>query len=297
MVEMVSITQRCVACGVHVDYTDTECWVCGATIKKPATPQLASSVAPDRQLVPLEYHPFRYINEIDDTGARPRLLSAIAPKRQRVPYALPVHEQPSGSSARRIHVASRVLIAMVVLLPSLAVIGYLLTPREVLQARASGLRLQIDPASLITPVSERGDGPLRASKPLASSTPSPTATPPPTVAFTPTAPSPTLAATQPAGRTPETPLAHTATATAPAIQETATPTATATSVTTPDEAVHVVKPGDVCERIARVYGVSVAEIIALNELSDDCLIRVNQRLRLPTAAARVIDNYSATTTP
>lgn len=44
---------------------------------------------------------------------------------------------------------------------------------------------------------------------------------------------------------------------------------------------YTVKSGDTCADIAASYGVSIAEIIALNGLSPDCPLQVGQEVKVP----------------
>ena len=86
---------------------------------------------------------------------------------------------------------------------------------------------------------------------------------------TPTSPPPTS--------TPiDTPVRPTATPT-PDVTETPTPTSTPDS----DTNIYVVKAGDTPIGIANAFGISVAELMAYNNISDPSSLRINQELKIP----------------
>lgn len=60
-----------------------------------------------------------------------------------------------------------------------------------------------------------------------------------------------------------------------------TPTATATPLPTPTPILHTVQQDETCLGIALFYGVSVQSIVALNNLSTQCILSVNQQLLIP----------------
>jgi LysM repeat protein len=62
-----------------------------------------------------------------------------------------------------------------------------------------------------------------------------------------------------------------------------TPAVTASSQPQATPAVHIVSRGENISMIASRYGVTVEEIVELNQLDDPSLIRVDQRLLLPPA--------------
>ncbi|MYA08091.1 MAG: LysM peptidoglycan-binding domain-containing protein [Holophagales bacterium] len=57
---------------------------------------------------------------------------------------------------------------------------------------------------------------------------------------------------------------------------------------TPSEIVHVVRSGESVHRIARKYGVTVATVVAANELGRPELIHAGQRLRIPAGGKDVV---------
>ena len=63
-----------------------------------------------------------------------------------------------------------------------------------------------------------------------------------------------------------------------------TPTATATALPTPTPTpvIYVVKSGDIPERIARSYGVTVEALLATNNLTEKSIIREGQELIIPS---------------
>lgn len=88
----------------------------------------------------------------------------------------------------------------------------------------------------------------------------------------PTVPTPTPIPTQ--FQTPS----PTATPTIP--RPTSTPLPTATPTATPP-VVHVVRPGDTLKKIAELYGVSVVDLIELNDIPDPDRLQVGQELIIP----------------
>lgn len=73
--------------------------------------------------------------------------------------------------------------------------------------------------------------------------------------------------------------------TPPTVVPSATPTPPPTPTPAPTEIVHVVRAGDQLARIAATYGVTVAAIQEANGIRDPNLIRVGQRLIIPSPEA------------
>lgn len=98
------------------------------------------------------------------------------------------------------------------------------------------------------------------------------AAPPPAAAGpTPTLrPSPTIAPTPSGQQTP-----------APTAQPLHTPTAAPQITPEPEPFVHIVQRGEYLQYIADLYGVSVEDIVALNDISNPNKIRVGQELLIP----------------
>jgi LysM repeat protein len=67
----------------------------------------------------------------------------------------------------------------------------------------------------------------------------------------------------------------------PTAAPTISPTPTAAPTPAPTPLIHVVQPGEQLGRIAARYGVTVAAIVAANDLANPNLIRVGQRLIIP----------------
>ncbi|NUQ39068.1 MAG: LysM peptidoglycan-binding domain-containing protein, partial [Caldilineales bacterium] len=94
----------------------------------------------------------------------------------------------------------------------------------------------------------------------------------------------TATAVAPATATAVAPATATAVATATAAVATATATAVAPATATPGgPVVYVVQPGDTPIGIANQFGVTVANLLAYNNISDPTTLRVNQELRIPPA--------------
>lgn len=72
---------------------------------------------------------------------------------------------------------------------------------------------------------------------------------------------------------------------APAADATATPAPPAEHRGVERPAVHVVQPGETLHRIARLYGLGVADLLAANDLPNPDALRIGQELALPEDAA------------
>jgi len=73
-----------------------------------------------------------------------------------------------------------------------------------------------------------------------------------------------------------------------------TPTATSTPLPTPTPITHTVQQDETCLGIALFYGVSVQSIVALNNLSTQCILSVNQQLFIPQPTSTATPLPSAT---
>lgn len=73
-----------------------------------------------------------------------------------------------------------------------------------------------------------------------------------------------------------------------------TPTVTNTPLPTATPITHTVQQNETCLGIALFYGVSVQSIVALNNLSVQCILSVNQQLQIPQPTATVTPLPTAT---
>jgi len=164
------------------------------------------------------------------------------------------------------------------------------------------LLVVLQPWSLLSPSSTGADRPAAAAQTAVSTPPvagiispetPPTATPPPTVQPTPATPEGSPAAAPAAPAASPQPGARTATpraaaATPARATSTVAPGVTATPVPTatlpPGTQAYFVKQGDNLYDIAKLFGVTVDDIMKANGLTDRSYLRVGQRLAIPEAS-------------
>jgi LysM repeat protein len=302
----VAAKQRCKSCGASITAGSAECWICGAAVSsEPGMALVPVSMA----LVPVEDRPYRYIDEEDDgddvlaRANRPSTSRrALVPSWSRdsggalprskqpdvVPPFMPAAKTPLASQGSTLAKVSKVILIIGIAAMLIGSITYLLIPESLLRGTANPA--DDAPGAVATPPAAPTIlVPVQPVVPAAEATATVAATGAPAtaapVATEIAAPAPTATvapatATSAPSATPE-----------PTAQPTELPTLVPTEALTPTVAAvadqtYIVQRGDTCSRIATAFGVTVAELIQINQLADNCPLRPDQQLIIPAGAQR-----------
>ncbi len=275
-----------------------ECWICGAAVSA------ASGRAPvpvDQSLIPDEDRPYRHIEDDDGDDGVARANRAGASGRASIPSwvpgrsgALPRSQQPGVvppvMPVRRTHTAQHdstlTKISTGLLIGGIAVILlgsliYLLIPTHVLNSLTHPVAAAPAPPATPSPIAQNAPASVAAtatSAPTATAVPAATKTALPTHTAIPATDTPAPSATPAPTTTPEP---------TPVVTATVAPesTASATQAAVADQT-YIVQRGDSCSRIANAFGVTVAELIQINQLAEGCPLRPDQQLIIPATAQR-----------